>query len=89
MPIHQIRGAKPYQKAICSGKCVLAEKTTKKHNSFKGTMGILCQSASRRFLLPPRPQSQQHSCGHKATSDRQRDGQADQATDLQTNKGRQ
>lgn len=39
-----------------------------------GTMGILCQSACE-FLLPPRTHFHLHSCGHKATSDRQIDRQ--------------
>lgn len=51
-------------------------------------MGNWCQSA-RGFLLPPRPQFQQHICGHKATSGRQRDRQTDHGADVETNKGRQ
>lgn len=67
------------------GKCVLAGK---KNQRVEGTMGILCQSA-RGFLLPPRTQSQQHSCGHKTTSARQRDRQTDQGLEIQTNKDKQ
>lgn len=56
------------------GKCVL----TGGKKCAKGTMGILSQSACG---LPPRPQSQQHSCGHKAAwagqeTDRQSKGQS-------------
>lgn len=79
MPIHQIQRAKPlsqhpfvHKRQMCAGW---------KKSTSRGTMGILCQSACD-FLLPQRPQSQQHSCGHAKKP------QTDKETDMQTNKGR-